>query len=145
MNVRCRIAFFALQLTLMTLMFCGASLRAEDELAGKWVGTWTDKRPTSGNSGGPLWAEATREAGDVWKLVFRIDSKRKFEIVFKGKREDGELTFYGFADANDARGLYYWTAKVAGKSFTGTYEGVEERGIFSLTREPQVVPAAPAK
>lgn len=132
-------------LALIAIVFCGATFCAEDELAGKWVGTWTDKRPTSGNSGGPLWAEATREPGDVWKLVFRIDSKRKYEVAFKGKRENGELTFYGFADANDARGLYYWTAKVTAKSFTGTYEGVEEKGVFTLAREPHPAPNTPAK
>lgn len=122
------------------ISLCTYSLRAEDELSGKWVGTWTDKRPASGNSGGPLWAEAKHEQGDTWKLTFRIDSKRKYEVVFKGKREHGELTFNGFTDAHDARGLYYWTAKISEKGFTGTYEGVEEKGIFTLAREVETPP-----
>ncbi len=121
---------------LVFILFC-AGTRAADGLSGKWSGTWTDKRPSSGNSGGPLWADAKHEKDEIWKFVFRIDSKRKYEILFKGKRENGELTFNGFADANDARGLYYWTARLTDKGLTGTYEGVEERGVFSLTRDEE--------
>lgn len=125
----------AFQTAILLSLLCCAGAHAADELSGKWTGTWTDKRPNSGNSGGPLWADATQEKVDVWKFIFRIDSKRKYEILFKGKRENGELKFSGFADANDARGLYYWTARLTDKGLTGTYEGVEERGVFVLSRD----------
>lgn len=121
------------------LLICTAPAAADsaDILSGKWTGTWTDKRPSSGNSGGPLWADATHEKDETWKFQFRIDAKRKYEVLFKGKRENGVLKFHGFADANDARGLYYWTARVTDKGLEGTYEGVEERGVFSLTRDTE--------
>lgn len=121
----------------LILLTCAGSQCADvaDKLSGKWTGTWTDKRPSSGNSGGPLWGEATLEKNDTWKFIFRINAKQKYEVLFRGKRVDGVLTFHGYADANDARGLYYWTAKLTDKGLEGTYEGVEERGIFALTRD----------
>lgn len=108
------------------------------DLTGKWIGTWLDTRPNTGNSGGPLWAEAAKaEKANEWKVTFRISKTHSYEVLFKGKRseKDQTLTFTGYANAGDARGLYYWTATLKDKELKGTYEGPDEKGTFTLKKD----------
>jgi hypothetical protein len=125
---------------LFLFLVASASFSADTppDLSGKWTGTWLDTRPNTGHSGGPLWAVAVKaEKANEWKVTFRISKTASYDVLFKAKPGEKEktLVFSGYANAGDARGLYYWTATLDNKELKGTYEGHDEKGTFILKRD----------
>ena len=112
----------------------GAEPAAQPTLAGEWAGKWTDSREGYNNSGGTFTCSAADKDEGSWSATFTVGGARTFKVILRGRRQDGQLLFNGAYDLGGGHGVYTLKGSVTLDTFSGEYDGPDEKGSFKLTR-----------
>ncbi|HLX64617.1 MAG TPA: hypothetical protein VKX17_25315 [Planctomycetota bacterium] len=129
----------ALLLLLLLLKGVGGAEPQAITLAGEWKGTWTDSRKDYSSSGGEFSGSVIEKKEGVWSGTFYVGKQKMFKVDLAGRRENGKIVFDTAVNLGSFYGVYNFKGCVTEDSFSGGYDGPDERGTFKMTRAEKVV------